>query len=408
MLALQDDISRQGVLDSSSKPSGKLTIDHHSHPHSGDTGLLTPPLPSPSPLSHAELRHGSTTPREDGTHGVRLPPISELLKLVPPPSTQPSAPRRQSNWSLRNGAPTPDFTPRSSPACDQSPLSPYTPTVSGYPSPPSSHWTHLPIRQSANPGAPPKRGRDEVRDDHRHSLPPPKRQLVDWEQPRRNSAPNIWMQQEASPASVPYFGQGLATPSPVTGDERAPRYLRRQSDDYLNAQVDTSRDLPPPYSEVALEQKPKKKKKENTPYTQQQEFFIRYFVVDLGYSWEVVQEHYMRWFPKIHRTVGALTCEYYRTNKQIPVIEDGLLVFGGPRKPQEQLSKRKYRGLNYVCKEQQCRKDKIHTLLSIFPEEYEDPGNMWIRPEHRGKARQAAQRRQEQRVRETRRWAARL
>lgn len=169
-------------------------------------------------------------------------------------------------------------------------------------------------------------------------------------------------------------------------DANTPSYLRRQSLPNLSTQ-------PSPYPSRSPAPLPKKKKKENTPYTQEQEFFIRYFVVDLGYSWEVVQEHYMRWFPAIHRTVGALTCEYYRTNKQIPVIEDGelVLVLGGegPRRPHEDLSKRKYRGFKYVCKEEQCRKDRIHTLLSIFPEEYEDWGNGWILAEHRGKGREA-------------------
>jgi hypothetical protein len=55
----------------------------------------------------------------------------------------------------------------------------------------------------------------------------------------------------------------------------------------------------------------------------------------------------------------------------------------------EELSKRKYRGLRFVCKEQQCRKDKIIPLLTMFPEEYEDPDNQWIHPEHRGKGREA-------------------
>ncbi|KAK0753394.1 hypothetical protein B0T18DRAFT_385458 [Schizothecium vesticola] len=420
MVSVQEDNSRRGALDSSSKPSGKLSIEHHPYTGSGSTGLLTPSLPSPSPRSHAEeSSHGTTPPREtDATHGVRLPPISELLKLVPSPAIQLPAPLRQPNWSPMNGAPTPDYTPQPSPTClygpqtfanlsDQPlPLPPIIQNQSRYPSPPASHWTQLPPRKTTDPSLPLKRRRDDLREDHRPS-PPPKRRRDDYrENRRRNSTPSLWVQPEASLGSASSF-VGLATPPPAREDDNTPHYLSRQSVSNFCAQPDSSQTLIP-YPERLTAPLPQKKKKENTPYTQEQEFFIRYFVVDLGYSWEVVQEHYMLWFPAIHRTVGALTCEYYRTNKQVPVIEDGLLVLGRPRKPKEELSKRKYRGFRYVCKEQQCRKDKIQPLLAIFPEEYEDPTNRWIQPEHRGKGREAAERRREQRVRETRRWTAKL
>lgn len=452
IMAIQEDTSRRGGLDPPPKPSSKLSVDYHPYARSGYTGLLTPPLPSPCPSSHSEeLSHGTTPPREtDATQAVRLPPISELLKFVPSPAIQLPAPPRQSNWSPTNGAPTPDHTPRSSPTClhglqtfanpsgQSLPLPPIIQSESQYPSPPTSHWTHLPPPTTADPGLslkrrrdhhredhhlsrplkirredyqedhptnywmhlPPrtttdpslslKRRRDELQDDHRPSRPLERRQAAYREDHRRNSTPYLWAQAQDSPSSAPYFG-ALATHPPARPDDNAPSYLRRQSLPTFSTHASPS-EPPTPYSERSIAPLPKKKKKENTPYTQEQEFFIRYFVVDLGYSWEVVQEHYMHWFPSIHRTVGALTCEYYRTNKQIPVIENGgLLVLGadGPRKPHEELSKRKYRGFKYVCKEQQCRKDRIHTLLEIFPEEYEDEGNGWILAEHRGKGRDA-------------------
>jgi hypothetical protein len=124
-------------------------------------------------------------------------------------------------------------------------------------------------------------------------------------------------------------------------------------------------------------------------YTKEQDYCLRYLAVDLSYSWECVRRNYMRWFPAIVRPATALACRYYRTNREIPILEDGLLVFGAPRGRGQKLSKRRYRGVQFICRKVRTRADAVPTLLEMFPEEYEDLANRWIRPEDRGKGREA-------------------
>lgn len=75
----------------------------------------------------------------------------------------------------------------------------------------------------------------------------------------------------------------------------------------------------------------KKEKRNNTPYTFEQEIFIIYHRVDLEMPWDQVRAAYMRRWPGLKRTTGAVQCEYYRTNAKVPAVTpDGLLMLVDP------------------------------------------------------------------------------
>jgi len=129
----------------------------------------------------------------------------------------------------------------------------------------------------------------------------------------------------------------------------------------------------------------KRKKRDNTPYTFEQEIFITYHVVDLGLTWAEVEKRYNLWFhdPNLTRNQAGLTCEYYRNNLTMPMVgPDGLLDLGPFRLGEKDVSKEMYKGARYRTKTRKCRRDKV-PLAVRWPEELVDPQNLWVLREHR-------------------------
>ncbi|KAK4147021.1 uncharacterized protein C8A04DRAFT_25216 [Dichotomopilus funicola] len=177
---------------------------------------------------------------------------------------------------------------------------------------------------------------------------------------------------------------------------------------------------------------PPKQKRNNKPYTFEQEAFVVYHRIDLDLPWERVRQAYMARWPDIARSVGGLECAYYRANGRVPdVISTGgdstgelVLVEGGEREVdlggcevrggsgsdeeddreegeggEEEEGKevyKVYKGVAYRTRGVKCRKARI-SLLERFPEELVDERNEWVRAEHRVVARDAAEKRRRQR-----------
>ncbi|KAK4247760.1 hypothetical protein C7999DRAFT_14242 [Corynascus novoguineensis] len=76
---------------------------------------------------------------------------------------------------------------------------------------------------------------------------------------------------------------------------------------------------------------PLKPKRNNQPFTFEQEAFIIYHRVELALPWAEVRRAYMARWPALRRSVSGLQCAYYRTNLELPVVTaDGLLVLIDP------------------------------------------------------------------------------
>ncbi|KAL1844059.1 hypothetical protein VTJ49DRAFT_5810 [Mycothermus thermophilus] len=186
----------------------------------------------------------------------------------------------------------------------------------------------------------------------------------------------------------------------------------------------------------------KKEKRNNTPYTFEQEIFIIYHRVDLEMPWDQVRAAYMRRWPGLKRTTGAVQCEYYRTNAKVPAVtSDGLLMLVDPETEAEntrvpvglpsagssdaaaggwwanseedkammdesddgkEAKKDKdawykvYKGAAFRTRWVPCRQAKF-SLMERFPEELVDEKNDWVREEHRLAARDIAEKRRRQR-----------
>ncbi|KAL2164528.1 hypothetical protein VTH06DRAFT_3744 [Thermothelomyces fergusii] len=204
---------------------------------------------------------------------------------------------------------------------------------------------------------------------------------------------------------------------------------------------------------------PPKPKRNNQPFTFEQEAFVIYHRVELGLPWAEVRDAFMARWPVPARSVGGLQCAYYRTNLELPVVTpEGLLVLVDPGEEEEggeaagelaqmtppaspgaptspspshaSLSSsspppsaggvvvvegargggsepggspgrprewyKLYRGVAYRTRMVKCRSARI-SLTERFPEELLDERNDWVREEHRVAARDAAERRRRQR-----------
>lgn len=92
----------------------------------------------------------------------------------------------------------------------------------------------------------------------------------------------------------------------------------------------------------------KKEKRNNAPYTFEQEAFTIYHRIDLDLPWEQVRAAYMARWPGLKRSVSGLECAYYRTNKYLPAVTpgDGLLVLVDVEEEEEERGQSTDAGLN--------------------------------------------------------------
>ncbi|KAH6624932.1 hypothetical protein B0J18DRAFT_466115 [Chaetomium sp. MPI-SDFR-AT-0129] len=186
-----------------------------------------------------------------------------------------------------------------------------------------------------------------------------------------------------------------------------------------------------PKSQTQKDTQPPKQKRNNKPYTFEQEAFVVYHRIDLDLPWERVRQAYMARWPDIARSVGGLECAYYRANGRVPDVVFGkgdsggelVLVEGGEREvdlggcevrggsgsgseEEEEDCEgegeegkevyKVYKGVAYRTRGVKCRKARI-SLLERFPEELVDERNEWVRAEHRVVARDTAEKRRRQR-----------
>ncbi|KAK0711120.1 hypothetical protein B0H67DRAFT_275248 [Lasiosphaeris hirsuta] len=379
------------------QPAGKFCGSTLPSLFASPLGLLPDPARSRCTLSTRDLFAGDTLHIQ---LDQRLPPISHILGDVLSPNGQ----RRDSgramgafpfSSSTASGLPTPLLTPTS-------PSSPGFPFYGNSPTFParSQSMPSLAPLQSEPPASP---------------LPSKSQDRGENLSPRLNSALTRHTRRRTNPNRI----------------EESIKSCRRQE----------------PYPKVEKKDKKKEKsKRQNTPYTENQEFFIRYHAVDLGLSWNDVQIEFVQWYPEgPQRSITGLNCGYYRANKKIPVLTaDGLLVLADPssslpplgvvitekdcgerkdknvcndwwsddewiilgkldekKDEKDEHEKEKYfwwdyRGVRYLAVEIQVRTKKSK-LRDAFPEDLVDERNKWVQPEHREETRMLAERRRLQR-----------
>ena len=151
----------------------------------------------------------------------------------------------------------------------------------------------------------------------------------------------------------------------------------------------------------------RRRRRNNKPYTFEQEAFLIYHRVDLHLTWGEVRAAFLARWPHLERTVGGLECIYYRTNAVLPATTpDGLLVLvdpaveagvgagagvgvGASAGPGEygfgdegKVGYKYYRGVAYRTLQVKCRAGEI-PLMERFPEELVEEGNEWVKAEHR-------------------------
>ncbi|KXX79480.1 hypothetical protein MMYC01_203731 [Madurella mycetomatis] len=322
-----------------------------------------------------------------------LPPISQLLRDIPPPQAA---------------------------AYSTSPLTPLPSTPGSFPSifsPQYPNWQALPSRPQSAPY------------DSLGLCPPrsPRGSNPAYNIPRCFSVPEIT---RFSPSSSPLLSpRRRYRPSP----ER--RLGRRSSAPYSLANrrlLERERERertrsksrsPPPEApeELYTGDRPKRN---NKPYTFEQEMFIIYHRIDLEMTWDQLHMAYMARWPDLRREVGGLECAYYRTNLHMPATTgDGLLILpdldhlgAGGTEIRDMVEEgtvpghhlhtedeaageqkwRGYRGVPHLTKEVKCRVARV-SLMERFPEELVEEGYDWVRAEHRALARGFAERRRLQR-----------
>ncbi|KAK3906331.1 hypothetical protein C8A05DRAFT_11911 [Staphylotrichum tortipilum] len=391
-------------------------------------------------LSQNHLRSGDWL----GIHiDQRLPPISDLLRDVPPPPPPPalSRPSVVSPWMTLPtpvaSSPSPTGFPTTYPTW--SALPPRPRSVPGQyagflpPSPPSL----VPRRASADcPNATPRSfsvpGRPVAAHHHQPTSPDHERDR----RQRRSTKQHTrrWRGDSSSPSFSP--NPSLSSPDSDSPDTAPAVKPIRAADKSAVQRKHHHQHLQHPHQQHHQQQQ--KGKRNNTPYTFEQEAFFIYHRIDLDLSWEQVRRAYMARWPSIERTVSGLECSYYRTNGHLPeTTPDGLLVLVAPEaaaaaaaaaaagdgqltppatpdlverreggrtagrdqsrgsdddEDEEGKKKKKdpgymwYRGAAYRTKSIKCRKARI-SLLERFPEELVDEANDWVREEHRVLAR---------------------
>ncbi|KAK3296009.1 uncharacterized protein B0H64DRAFT_374156 [Chaetomium fimeti] len=389
----------------------------------------------------------------------RLPPISTLLRDVPPPPAQ-----------LQ---PYPSFPPSPLP----SPIGP-SPSLFSAPYP---HWSTLPPRPQSvsghypgflppSPSLGPRRastdciGTGTSTTPRSYSVPTRTpfhhhRSSPDCDRQRRSTKDHARLRRSSSSElnpdhhrTTPTSPTGPTPISPSVASRTRPRKTKPTTTNPPSKKTTSGGNEEPPTPDAP----PKTatpasattttSKRNNQPYTFEQEAFFVYHRVDLDLPWSDVCRAYMARWPSIPRSVSGLECAYYRTNAHLPVVgPDGLLVLvdpavdgavdghshqvvGGdmptpPGSPgvvspsssfgvggevvgeevvvdEEGEKKREwykmYRGVAYRTRQVKCRKARF-PLMERFPEELVDERNDWVRPEHRAEARVLAENRRRQR-----------
>jgi len=266
----------------------------------------------------------------------RLPPISDLLRDVPPPPPPPVL-SRLSVVSPRISLPTPVAS---------------SPSPTGFPTTYPT-WSALPPRPRSVPGqyagflppSPPslvpRRASADCPSATARSFSVPGRTLAahhhqptspDRERDRRQRrSTKQHTRRRRGDSSSPSFSPN---PSPSSLDSDSPDTAQavkpiRAADKSATQRKQHHQHMQPPHH--PHQQQQQKGKRNNTPYTFEQESFFIYHRIDLDLSWEQVRRAYMARWPSIERTVSGLECSYYRTNGHLPeTTSDGLLVLVAP------------------------------------------------------------------------------
>ncbi|AEO57672.1 hypothetical protein MYCTH_2304109 [Thermothelomyces thermophilus ATCC 42464] len=363
------------------------------------------------PLRQPMLPHGCQTLGSGDSLVIRtnqrLPPISDLLRDVPlppsPPSSQPPSQKQSYPTILPPMFPTPipcspTFFPGAFPTWSASPPRSRSASQQYTQFPPLSRPVDL--RRASIPCA------DRDRDRQRRTTKQQARL-------RRGST--------------------LSDPGPQPRQHHPPpnNSLTRRPEAAAIRQ-------PAPAAPCETAAGPPKPKRNNQPFTFEQEAFVIYHRVELGLCWAEVRDAFMARWPALKRSVGSLQCAYYRTNLELPVVTpDGLLVLVDPEEEAGELAQmtppaspgpispssssfclssfsssssspsgglvdegakggsesggssgrprewyKLYRGVAYRTRMVKCRSARI-SLTERFPEELLDERNDWVREEHR-------------------------
>ncbi|KAK4137352.1 hypothetical protein BT67DRAFT_431676 [Trichocladium antarcticum] len=344
----------------------------------------------------------------------RLPPISDLLRGAPWPLDHAS--------STLMGPPTPLPSPTG--------FSPYL--LHAQPSP---SWQAFPPRSQSIPGpfsshlplSPRKRSPDYFTPRSLSVPGRPSGHRVSTEaQAHINKHDDLfklhWQGFDSAPFRRSPSYSDSDSDSQTTNNSRA-----RQPTTTANRKTTTRRrptraNTPVGAAEPTANTAPRRRRRNNKPYTFEQEAFLIYHRVDLHLTWGEVRAAFIARWPHLERTVGGLECIYYRTNAHLPATTpDGLLVLVDPAAesgaghggggggggeggedimcgaPEEGKADYKYyRGVAYRTVQVKCREGET-PLLERFPEELVEERNEWVRAEHRTAARKFAQKRRMQR-----------
>ncbi len=127
----------------------------------------------------------------------------------------------------------------------------------------------------------------------------------------------------------------------------------------------------------------------NTPYAEEQNYWIIYHKVDLGLSWKEIEDRYNGMFPHLGRTDGGLQSTFYRFNDRTPMMtEDRLLVL-------DDNSPETYAGVGYRTHKVKARSSGKRgeisgrvTLIERYAEQVADRGYKWVHPKDLELARQ--------------------
>ncbi|KAH6636595.1 hypothetical protein F5144DRAFT_601326 [Chaetomium tenue] len=376
----------------------------------------------------------------------RLPPISTLFRdLLPPPTQHQNYPSFPPSPLPSPVGPPPSLS--SAPYPSWSTLPPRAQSVSG----------HYPGHIPPSPALGPRRASSDClsggidKTPRSYSVPTRtpfrhRRASPDCDRQRRSTKDYARLRRSSSSDSNPDHHSN--TPSTPTSHLPTPPNGRagiRPPPPRKTKPTTTTTTAPKP--ENSNEPTTKPNKRNNQPYTFEQEAFLVYHRVDLDLPWSD---------PAIPRSVSGLECAYYRTNAHLPVVApDGGLVLvdlaevagaggeggggvgevltppgspgltgvtgvvrsevggemagemvGGDRdrdgagEGEEGDAKREwykmYRGVAYRTRQVKCRKARF-PLMERFPEELVDERNDWVRPEHRAEARVLAENRRRQR-----------
>lgn len=353
--------------------------------------------------------NSESLPPTDSMHPYshqRLPPISQLLRDIPPPQA---------------------------PAYSASPLTPLPSPSGSLPSlfsPQYPTWQALPSRPQSAPYD--SLGLCSPRS--------PRGSTPAYNIPRSFSVPEITRFSSSSSPLLSPRRRYRPNPEHRLGRRSSAPYslVSRRLPERERERTRSKSRSPPPEAPEDLNTGDRPKRN-NKPYTFEQEMFIIYHRIDLEMTWGQLHAAYMARWPDLRREVGGLECAYYRTNLHMPATtEDGLLILpdldhpgadgaeirealegdaapehhlhtedeaagdegedytmlgndshangrtdGGPL---EKKKWRRYRGVPHLTKEVKCRVARV-SLMERFPEELIEESYDWVRVEHRVLAR---------------------